>query len=104
MHKTIIFDLGKVLIYFDFKRGYQALEGHCPYRATDIPERLAQTDVGERFETGLVEPREFVEEFSRILDLHLDYDRFCEIWSCIFTHSLIPESMLAALASRYRLL
>src|ERR1700719_3554595 len=103
MHKAIIFDLGKVLIHFDFKRGYRALEGVCPYSAAEIPRRIGQTDLVERFETGLVEPRDFVEQFSRILDLQMDYDRFCEIWSCIFTEALIPESMLEGLAARYRL-
>lgn len=104
MYKTVIFDLGKVLIHFDFKRGYRALEGHCPYAAAEIPRRLATTDLVERFETGMVEPRDFVAQFSRILDLQLDYDRFCEIWSCIFTGAIIPESMLEGLAGRYRLL
>jgi FMN phosphatase YigB (HAD superfamily) len=104
MHKAIIFDLGKVLIHFDFKRGYRALEGLCPYTAAEIPQRIGRTDIVERFESGLVEPREFVEEFSRILDLHMDYNRFCEIWSSIFTETLIPESLLEALAARYRLL
>jgi putative hydrolase of the HAD superfamily len=104
MHKAIIFDLGKVLIQFDFKRGYRALEGLCPYTAAEIPRRLGGTDLVERFETGLVEPRDFVDQVSRILDLPLDYDRFCEIWSCIFTETLLPESLLEALAARYRLL
>jgi putative hydrolase of the HAD superfamily len=104
MHKTIIFDLGKVLIHFDFKRGYRALEGLCPYPAAEIPKRLAPTGLVERFETGLVEPHDFVEQFSRILGLRLQYDQFCDIWSCIFTHELLPESMLASLATRYRLL
>ena len=103
MHKAIIFDLGKVLIHFDFRRGYRALEGLCPYPAAEIPKRLAPTGLVERFETGLVEPQDFVEQFSRILDLQLDYGRFCEIWSCIFTDILIPESLLQALAARYRL-
>jgi putative hydrolase of the HAD superfamily len=57
----------------------------------------------ERFETGLMEPREFVEEMSRTLELQVNYERFCEIWSCIFTHELLPESMLEGLALRYRL-
>jgi len=104
MHKTIIFDLGKVLIHFDFKRGYRALEGICAYPAAEIPKRLAPTGLVERFESGLVEPRDFVEQFSRILDLHLDYGQFCEIWSCIFTNELLPESMLESLAAKYRLL
>jgi putative hydrolase of the HAD superfamily len=103
MHRAILFDLGRVLIHFDFQRGYRALEGLCPYPASEIPKRLAGTGLVERFETGLVEPREFVDQMSRILELRVDYERFCEIWSCIFTHELLPESMLEGLAKRYRL-
>jgi putative hydrolase of the HAD superfamily len=103
VYKAIIFDLGRVLIYFDFKRGYQALEGLCPYPAAEIPKRIAATDLVQRFETGLVEPAEFFAEFSRILGLHLEYGQFCRIWSSIFTEALVPESMLEGLAARYRL-
>jgi putative hydrolase of the HAD superfamily len=103
MHKAILFDLGRVLIHFDFRRGYRALEGLCPYTAEQIPQRLAGTGLVERFETGLMEPRDFVAEISRILDLRAGYERFCEIWSCIFTHALLPEAMLEGLAQRYRL-
>ncbi len=103
MHKAILFDLGRVLVHFDFRRGYRELEGLCPYTAAEIPQRLSQTGLVERFETGKMERREFVEEISRILELRVDYDRFCQIWSCIFTHELLPESMLQGLARRYRM-
>src|ERR1035438_3107315 len=103
LYKATIFDLGRVLVYFDFNRGYQALEGLCPYSVAEIPKRIATTDLVERFETGLVEPAEFVAEFSRILGLRIDYDHFCRIWSSIFTETLVPESMLEGLAARYRL-
>jgi glucose-1-phosphatase len=103
-YKAVIFDLGRVLVHFDFRRGYRALEGHCPYSAAEIPARLASTGLVERFETGLVEPQEFVDRLCAILDLDVDYDRFCAIWSCIFTEALIPESLLAGIAARYRLL
>ena len=95
--------MGKDLIDFDFKRGYRALEGLCPYAAADIPKRIGTTDLVQRFETGLIEPRDFVEQLSRVLDLHLEYDHFCRIWSIIFAEPLIPESMLQGLASRYRM-
>jgi putative hydrolase of the HAD superfamily len=104
MYKAIIFDLGKVLVHFDFKRGYRELEGLCPYPAAEIPKRLGATGLVPRFETGLIEPRDFVEQLTRVLDLHVDYDRFCEIWSAIFGQTLVPESMLEGLAARYRLL
>jgi putative hydrolase of the HAD superfamily len=99
----MLFDLGKVLVQFHFKRGYQALEGLCPYAAAEIPRRLAPTGLVERFETGLVEPRDFVEQFCNILELELDYDRFCAIWSCIFAETLLPDSMLEGLARRFRM-
>jgi|HubBroStandDraft_6_1064221.scaffolds.fasta_scaffold822447_2 glucose-1-phosphatase len=103
--KTVIFDLGKVLIPFDFSRGYRAIEKLCSYPAAEIPKRIASTDVVHRFETGLIEPRDFVEQLSGILELRVTYEEFCEIWSSIFLqHTLVPESILEGLRRRYRLL
>ena len=105
MIKTIIFDLGKVIIPFDFKRGYQGLEQVCGYPAAEIPRRIATTDLVQRFESGLVDPKDFVEQLSRVLDLRINYDQFCQIWSSIFLPDpLIPESLLEGLGKRYRLL
>ncbi len=103
MHKAIIFDLGRVLVHFDFQRGYRALEGLCPYAAAEIPGRIFPAELVRRFETGLIGPRDFYAEFSKLLDLTIDYSRFCEIWNCIFTEALLPESLLESLAARYRL-
>ncbi len=105
MIKTVIFDLGKVLIPFDFSRGYNAMEKFCDYPAAEIRKRIASTDLVNRFETGLVEPRAFVEELSGVLDLRVTYDGFCEIWSSIFLpHTLVPEAVLEGLRGRYRML
>lgn len=105
MIKTVIFDLGKVLIPFDFSLGYRAMEKFCCYPAAEIPKRIGATDLVHRFETGLVEPHDFVEQLSRILDLRVTYDQFCEIWSSIFLpDTLVPESLLAGIGERYRLL
>ncbi len=103
-YRAIIFDLGKVLIHFDFQLGYRALEGCCPHPAPEIRRLLAATGLVPRFETGLIEPQDFVSRISEALALRLSYDEFCDIWSCIFRHPLIPESMLEGLAARYRLL
>ena len=103
VHKAILFDLGRVLIHFDFRRGYEALEKDCGITAAAIPGRLAPTGLVERFETGQIEPRPFFEEFRRILEIDLEYDRFCEIWSCIFTHEILPHTKLEGLRRRYRL-
>ena len=104
MYRAVIFDLGRVLVDFDFRRGFQALEPLCPYSAEEIPERLRTTRLVEEFETGLVEPHEFVAQLAKLLDFDIAYDRFCAIWSSIFAETLVPDSLLESLAARYRLL
>jgi putative hydrolase of the HAD superfamily len=103
MYKAIIFDLGRVLVDFDFERWRQALEGFCPYDAAEIRRRIAATDLVERFETGLIAPPDFVAQLSGILALDIDYADFCKLWSNIFTAPLIPDAMLEGLAAHYRL-
>jgi glucose-1-phosphatase len=102
-YKAIIFDLGKVLVHFDFKQAYQRLEPLCPHAATEIPRVLATTGIAQRFETGLITSAEFVSEISRTLDVDVTYDEFCDMFSCIFQHTLVPDSLVEDLAARYRL-
>jgi glucose-1-phosphatase len=105
MIKTIIFDMGKVLIPFDFQRGYDRMAPLCRYSPAEIPERLRTCDLVTRFEEGKVAPEEFVRELSEVLELDASYEEFCGIWSAIFIpDTLIPESLLVALKQRYRLL
>jgi putative hydrolase of the HAD superfamily len=103
LHKTLIFDLGRVLVYFDFARAYRALEPFCPCSASEMPKRLFTTDLVQRLETGRISARDFHAGFSQLIKLDLDYDRFCGIWTSIFTHPLLPESLLENLSKRYRL-
>lgn len=105
MIRTIIFDMGKVIIPFDFRRGYDRLAPLCSYAAADIPERLRSCDLVTRFEEGKVEPEAFVREISQVLELKVGFDDFCGIWSAIFIPgTLISEEFLVALKQRYRLL
>ena len=105
MVRTIIFDLGDVIVPFDFKRAFARLENLCRYPAADIPVRLRSTDLVTRFESGRIEPKAFVAELCSVLELNLDYASFCNLWSCIFLpETLIPESFVRSLKERYRLL
>jgi glucose-1-phosphatase len=105
MIKTVIFDLGKVIVPFDFARGYRAMAELCSYAPEEIPRRIGSTDLVRRFECGEVAPEQFVEQLCRTLDLQLEYEHFCRIWSSIsLPETLIPESLLQGLKKRYRLL
>ena len=105
MIKAVIFDLGKTVIPFDFQRAYASIERVCAYKAADIPQRLGTTDLVTRFEEGLVEPRDFVQQLSAILEADVSYDEFCRIWSSIFLpETLLPESLIESLRKRHRVL
>ncbi|HWE52912.1 MAG TPA: HAD family phosphatase [Bryobacteraceae bacterium] len=105
MIKTVIFDLGRVIVPFDFHRGYSRIETLCGIPAAEVPRRIATTDLVQSFECGEIEPREFVRRFADHLELQITYEQFCEIWCSIFLpEPLIPEEMLRGIRQRYRLL
>jgi len=103
--KTILFDLGNVIVPFDFKRAYARLAPLCGCEAADIPVKIRSTDLVTRFETGQVGPEQFVEELSAVLGLKITFEGFRDLWTCIFLpQPLIVESLLQKLASHYRLM
>jgi putative hydrolase of the HAD superfamily len=104
MIKAVIFDLGRVIVPFDFKRGYVRLEALCGIPAAEIPNKLRSTGLVQRFESGQIEPHDFVREFSGHLNLDTTYETFCEIWSSIFLpETLIGEDLLRGIARNYRM-
>ena len=105
MIKSIIFDLGNVIVSFDFQLAYTRLESLCGRSAAEIRARIRSTNLVTRFETGLVTPEQFYEESSGLLQLTIGYDEFCRLWSSIFLPgTLVPETMLESLRKRYRML
>ncbi|MBM3769105.1 MAG: HAD-IA family hydrolase [Acidobacteria bacterium] len=58
----------------------------------------------ERFETGLIEPRPFVDELTRAIGAPITYEQFCEMWTSIFLeHTLIPIELVRELKKSYRM-
>lgn len=105
MIKTVIFDLGNVIVPFEFKRGYAQMATRCRFHAAEIPKRIRSSDVVTRFESGQIDAHSFVQELSALLELDISYDGFCEIWMSIFLpEPLIPESLLQQLGQKHRLL
>lgn len=105
MIKTIIFDLGNVIVPFDFKRGYARIAELCPYPAAEVPARIRATGLVQPFETGQITAEDFVRQVSAVLGLKGSYSEFCELWTSVFLpDTLVPESLLADLRERHRLL
>ncbi|MCC7237746.1 MAG: HAD family phosphatase [Bryobacterales bacterium] len=103
--RTIIFDLGRVIVPFDFDRAYARVTALTGLDRQEIRRRLTASGIVPRLESGRIEPAPFVAEFCRIIGHELSYGEFSDIWFSIFDpHTLIPESLLETLKVQYRLL
>ncbi|MBI3696543.1 MAG: HAD family phosphatase [Acidobacteria bacterium] len=104
MTRALLFDLGNVLIAFDFTRGYRALEGVCPHPAQEIPLRIAASNLVPPYERGEVSSEEFYRQLCEVLDLRVSYEQFCDLWSTIFLPDpIVSEDLLTSLHRRYRM-
>ena len=103
--KALLFDLGKVLVPFDFHRAYRAMEDLTGLATQEIRSRLAATQLFREFETGLLEPEDFAAQVMQLLGFRCDLEQFGRIWNSIFTReTLIPEPVIKHLQFRYRLI
>ena len=105
MIKTILFDLGNVIIPFDVKRAYARMAELCGCKPEDAAARIRATGLVMPFEKGEIEAEPFARELSTALKLDITHQEFCDWWSCVFLPGpLVREALLEDLASRYRLL
>lgn len=105
MIKTIIFDLGNVIIPFDFRRGYTEMGQLIGMPPEEVRRRIVETGIVAPYETGQLESKEFVERIGTALGHKIDYSTFSELWSSIF----LPEpnftgTFFSKLRQNYRLL
>ena len=105
MIKTVLFDLGNVLIPVEFSRCHEALARVCPHPPEDVRKIISRTGLPRRFEQGEVSAADFVAEVCGLLDMKITYEEFWDIWTRIFhPEPLLPESLLEGLRRNHRLL
>ncbi|MBM3735888.1 MAG: hypothetical protein FJW39_08900 [Acidobacteria bacterium] len=102
--KTLIFDLGNVIVPFAFSRAYRRIERLTGLTQDVIAPRMAQSGLYPRFESGQIEPEPFVDEMNQLLGTSLSVPEFRDLWVSIFLpDTLIPEEFLRTARSRFRL-
>jgi FMN phosphatase YigB (HAD superfamily) len=103
--KALLFDLGRVLIPFEFNRAYREMEALTGLGTAEIRSRLAATQLFREFETGLMEPEEFSRRVMATLEFRCNAAEFGRIWNSIFLkETLVPEAVIEDLKARYRLI
>ena len=103
MIRTLIFDLGRTLVPFDFSRGYRAMAARAGCTPEHVRDTIACSGLVPLFESGQVEPGDFVAQVTTALGVTMDYDEFCQMWSSVFLpETLVPEDWIRTLRTRYR--
>lgn len=103
--ECLLFDLGKVLIDFDFDRGMALFAG----RSTLGPERFRQVLLNEhwkcRYERGEISTAEYHQYLTGEGGLQMGLDEFRDAWSAVFLpEPILSEGLLVRLKRRYPLI
>ncbi len=86
---AVIFDLGKVLLDFDYGRVARRMAGRCSVPQDKILTALDQSSLLHRFETGQMSKESFYQEVQRLTGCTAAFDEFAGAFGDIFTG--IPE-------------
>src|SRR3989442_1055103 len=105
MIKVICFDLGKVIINFDYAQSPQELAKITPLPVTEVMRVLADDSLVLDYETGKISTADFYRLVSETLKLSASLEKFKQLWGSMFLpEPLLSESFLQALKKTYRLI
>ena len=103
MIRAILFDLGRVIVPFDFDRAWSRVEALGGRPIAEAKRIVQSTGLIPKFETGEIEPAEFVAQISQACNINVSFEAFSELWSSIFLpDTLIDEELVQGLARSYR--
>lgn len=83
-NKVFAFDLGGVLLGFDYNIALAKIKGRMQASADKVIEELYYNDFGLSFEKGLLSPEQFYLNFQDSFKSNLTYAEFADIWCDIF--------------------
>ena len=104
MIKSIISDLGNVLIFFDNDIFFNKIIGYSPLSEDEvISEVLAHLELSRSFDMGKVMPEKFYLQAAKIFKANIDKTTFFSIYNDIFSLNMPIVGLLKSLRSRYTL-
>ena len=105
MIKTLIFDIGKVIVDFDHAKIIQNVVQHCEFNEAEIQQTIFSTDLTKDYELGKISSLEFCEGVKKALNLQMNFAEFDSAWNSTFNLTpILPNEMFEKLSNQYRLL
>ena len=103
--KAILFDLGKVLLHFNFEPAFRRLSKHCRHSPSEIEDFFIQSGLEVLYDGGQISSSVFFQKVSQALGLRsrMSFPTFERIWNNIFTPIPGMSRLVSQLQKRYRL-
>lgn len=103
-YSAIVFDLGQVLLLFDYKYFVEKVNRH----KAGIGDKFLglyqnNYEVHRDFEKGLISEKYFISRMLEYLDHTIDEETFCKYWSDIFSFNNDVIALLPVLKKKYKL-
>lgn len=87
--KAVVFDLGNVLLNFDYRRAVARIKQRCSLTEQELHALIAESDHFQKFESGEINGAEFFSAVQKASCFTGGADEFAEIFGDIFTE--VPE-------------
>ena len=104
MLKTIIFDLGNVIVPLDFAAGAEAWSAATGLPPEEVQRRMSSVDLYRAYESGELSTPQFHTGMEALFEMRFEETTLMNLWSSIFSEpTLIDPELLMKLKQRYRL-
>ena len=104
MIKTIIFDLGNVLVYFDEMPIFRKWAAAGNKKISQVMDYYKKSRPRRDFEKGKISPKQFYDKTVQDLGLKMTINDFRKNWNEIFTLNKGAERIVKSLKGKYNLI
>ena len=101
--RAILFDLGKVILHFNFDPAFKRLARSCRLTPKDIEDYFVASGLEVLYDGGKISSFHFYREVKKALGFRLSYAGFKSVWNNIFTPNPAVIRLIPRLAARYPL-
>ncbi len=101
MIRTVVFDLGKVLLDFDIGLVSKRLSRHCRSTPDQIHRMIFRSSLEPRLDRGAIDPHDFFDIIKERLALRMTFEDFLPAWCDIFTEVPGMRGLAGRAGSRY---
>lgn len=103
-YSAIVFDLGQVLVRFDYKHFVEKVNKHKAGIGERFLELYQQNyNIHRNFEKGKISEKDFIAKMLDYLDHCIEEETFCKFWSDIFSFNEDVIALLPELKKNYKL-